>query len=141
MSDRQDIGALLRDRGQRVTRPRRAVWDVLARAEGHLTADQIGREVEQDEPGVNLASIYRTLSLFSDLGFVRESRLGDADASRWEIAHPDEHFHLVCRRCGEVEHHVGTLVQEVRDHLRHGHGFVTEAIELTVTGTCAACTA
>lgn len=139
MADEQDISELLRARGQRVTRPRRAVWDVLSRAEGHLTAEEVARRVEAEEPGVNLASVYRSLALFAELALARESRLGDADAGRWELAHPDEHFHLVCRRCGDVDHHVGTLVSEVRDHLRRGHGFEVDGIELTVTGTCASC--
>lgn len=139
MADEHDIAELLRERGHRVTRPRRAVWDVLRRAAGHLTADEIAQRVEAQEPGVNLASVYRSLALFSDLALARESRLGDAEASRWEVAHPDEHFHLVCRRCGNVDHHVGTLVADVREHLHRGHGFAAEAIELTVTGICAAC--
>ncbi|MBW3659074.1 MAG: transcriptional repressor [Actinobacteria bacterium] len=139
MTDEQDIAELLRARGHRVTRPRRAVWDVLRQAERHLTADEIARRLDAGDSGVNLASVYRSLALFSELALARESRLGDAEASRWEIAHPDEHFHLVCQRCGAVDHHVGTLVEDVRDHLRRGHGFVTEDIELTVTGTCASC--
>lgn len=139
MGEEQDIAELLRERGHRVTRPRRAVWDVLRRAGGHLTADEIAQRVEAEEPGVNLASVYRSLALFSHLSLARESRLGDADAGRWEVAHPDEHFHVVCQRCGDVDHHVGTLVADVREHLRRGHGFVTDEIELTVTGTCAAC--
>lgn len=141
MADEQDISELLRERGHRVTRPRRAVWNVLRGAGGHLTADEIAQRVHAEEPGVNLASVYRSLALFSELALARESRLGDAEASRWELAHPDEHFHLVCQRCGDVDHHVGTLVADVRDHLRRGHGFVTEDIELTVTGTCARCSA
>ncbi|MBW3620751.1 MAG: transcriptional repressor [Actinobacteria bacterium] len=141
MVDEQDIAELLRERGHRVTRPRRAVWDVLRRAGGHLTAEEIAERVHGDQPGVNLASVYRSLALFSELSLARESRLGDAEASRWELAHPDEHFHLVCQRCGDVDHHVGTVVAEVREHLRRGHGFLTDDIELTVTGTCADCIA
>ena len=139
MTDEQDIAELLRARGHRVTRPRRAVWDVLRRADGHLTADEIAQRLEAGDTGVNLASVYRSLALFSELALARESRLGDADAARWEVAHPDEHFHLVCQRCGDVEHHAGSLVADVRDHLRQGHGFLADGVELTVTGTCASC--
>lgn len=139
MPPTDQISELLRERGHRVTRPRRAVWDVLTRAAGHLTVEEIARRVRREEPGVNLASVYRSLALFSELALVRESRLGDQEASRWEIAHPDEHFHLVCERCGTIDHHVGTLVAEVRDHLRRGHGFEPRDVELTVTGLCADC--
>ena len=136
-----EIAAALREAGHRVTRPRRAVWAALVDAEGHLTVEELAERVEQREPGVNLASVYRALAVFADLGMVRESRLGDEEAGRWEIAHPDEHFHLVCEECGAIDHHVGTLVEQVRAHLADGHGFRPREVELIVTGTCAACAA
>ncbi len=134
-----DLEQLLRTRGYRVTRPRRAVWEALRTAHAHLTVEQVAAEVEALGHEVDLASIYRTLDLLEALGLARSSRLGDSDAARWELAHPDEHFHLVCTSCGEVDHHIGSLVAQVRDHLDSGHGFDVDSVELTVTGRCARC--
>lgn len=136
-----DLEQLLRARGYRVTQPRRTVWEVLRTARGHLTVEQVAMEAETRGHEVDLASIYRSLDLLEQLGLARCSRLGASEASRWELAHPDEHFHLVCRSCGSVDHHVGSLVAEVRDHLDAGHGFAVDTVELTVTGRCADCLA
>lgn len=136
---RVDLAAELRDRGYRMTRQRRAVWDVLRRAPGHLTVEEIASRLAHQGDDVDLASIYRTLDLFSELGIARPSRLGDSDASRWEVAHPDEHFHLVCLQCGDVDHHVGNLVSTIESHLDRGHGFQAYQVELTVEGRCARC--
>lgn len=133
-----DVTDVLRAHGHRVTRPRRAVWRALVEAERHLTVEELADRVQEREPGVNLASVYRSLALFEELDLVRESRLGD-DAGRWELAHPDEHFHLVCDVCGAVEHHVGTVVEQVRQHLDEGHGFEAHAVELIVSGRCRDC--
>lgn len=130
---------VLRAHGHRVTRPRRAVWRALVDAEGHVTAEELAERVQRSESGVNLASVYRSLALFQDLDLVRESRLGDDDAARWELAHPDEHFHLICDACGRVEHHVGTFVEQVRRHLQGSHGFEAANVELIVSGRCADC--
>ncbi len=129
----------LRTRGYRVTRPRRAVWEVLRTAEGHLTVDDIAERLDAQGAGVDPASVYRTLGLFEQLGLARPSRLGAGDAAHWEIAHPDEHFHVVCEVCGDVDHHVGSLVAEVERHLTSGHGFEVREIELVVHGRCARC--
>jgi Fur family transcriptional regulator, ferric uptake regulator len=129
----------LRARGYRVTQPRRAVWDVLRRAEGHLTVERIVEQVQARGGGADTASVYRALALFEELGLARASRLGDSEAGRWELAHPDEHFHLVCEVCGDVDHHVGSLVAQIREHLHQGHGFEPRDVELTVTGVCARC--
>lgn len=133
-----DVDEALRAEGHRVTGPRRAIWRALTESDGHVTAEELAIHVEQIDPTVNLASVYRSLTLFEELDLVRQSRLGDA-AGRWELAHPDEHFHLVCRRCDEVTHHKGTLVQSVKDHLSDGHGFVAEQVELMVSGLCGRC--
>ncbi|MBW3663640.1 MAG: transcriptional repressor [Actinobacteria bacterium] len=134
-----DIELLLRRSGYRVTQPRQAVWRALVDANGHLTVEEIAQRVQRRDPGVNLASIYRSLALFEELELVRESRMVGEEASRWELAHPDEHFHLVCDSCGRIDHHVGTLVEEIRDHLADGHGFEARDVELIVTGRCSDC--
>ncbi len=141
----RDLGALLAGGGYRSTRPRQAVWDALHRASDggatHLTADEVARLVHEHDPEVNLASVYRTLGLLRELGLVRESRLAGDEASRWELAHPDEHFHVVCDRCRRVDHHVGSLVAAIVDHLRSSHRFVPERVDLVVHGHCVDCAA
>jgi Fe2+ or Zn2+ uptake regulation protein len=134
-----DLAATLRPRGHRVTRARRAVWDALARSDHHVTVEELVAAVTSGGVDVDPASVYRALGLFESLGLARVSRLGDGDAGRWEVAHPDEHFHLVCQDCGEVEHHVGSLVAQLTDHLEDGHGFRVTGVELVVTGRCARC--
>jgi len=134
-----DIEAVLRDHGARSTGPRRTVWSVLLGTEQHLTVEQITAEVHKLDPSISAASVYRALSLFKDLDLVRESNLGVDSTSHWELAHPDEHFHLVCERCGQVDHHVGSLVRPIVDHLRSDHQFDPQRVELTVRGLCAAC--
>ena len=138
MENVDDLEAKLRDQGYRVTRQRRAVWQALQGA-GHVTVDELLERLDADGADVDPASVYRTLSLFDELGIARMSRLRDGDPARWELAHPDEHFHLVCDRCGEVDHHVGTLVQGIRTHLSDGHGFEVHAVELVVSGRCHRC--
>lgn len=132
-----ELESALRQRGHRITTPRRRVWGALVESGSHLTAEEIANRIESG--AVNLSSVYRTLGLLVELGLVRESNLGTDETMRWEVAHPDEHFHLVCRQCGEVDHHIGDLVEQVRHHLKDGHGFRAEDIELVVTGLCADC--
>ncbi|HSK95794.1 MAG TPA: Fur family transcriptional regulator [Euzebyales bacterium] len=134
-----ELSAQLRVNGYRVTRPRQEVWHALSNARDHLTVEEIASRVAEREPGVNLASVYRALALFAELDLVRESRLGDEDVTRWEVAHPDEHFHLVCDVCGQVDHHGGDLVARVTDHLRSDHRFEPRSVALTVAGRCATC--
>jgi Fe2+ or Zn2+ uptake regulation protein len=138
-----ELAVALRAGGHRLTAPRHAVWSALETSEhderGHLTVDEVVDRTHTLGVGVDRATAYRVLALLEELGLVRATKLGSTDAVRWERAHPDEHFHLRCTSCGAVDHHVGTLVATVREHLDAGHGFVADSVELTVHGRCAAC--
>lgn len=136
MTDSVDLAAKLREHGHKVTRQRTEVWDSLLRAPGHLTAEEVAAGTASQ---VNLASVYRALGLFTAIGIARESKLGNDDASRWELAHPDDEFHLVCSNCDSVQHHGGDLVAQIRDHLHESHGFAASAIEISVGGLCGKC--
>ncbi len=146
-----ELVAALRAGGHRLTEPRRAVWSALDSSTdeprhaghdvepGHFTVDEVVERTHAAGAGVDRATAYRVLALLEEIGLVRATKLGGTGAVRWERAHPDEHFHLRCRSCGAVDHHVGTLVATVRKHLDDGHGFVADSVELTVHGRCAAC--
>ena len=139
MSTAHDLRQALAGSGHRMTDARIAVWQAVASAAGHLTADQIASRVQEADPAINLSSVYRSLSLFDELGLIRQSHLGMTDAAHWELAHPDEQFHLRCDSCGKVEHHTGTLVDEIRRHLEDGHGFIASGVDLVVSGVCEDC--
>ena len=139
-ADARELSATLRAGGHRLTGPRRAVWSALAvEGDGHLTVDEVVARSQDARPGVDRATVYRVLALFEELGLARPSQLDAGGPVHWERAHPDEHFHLRCTACGSVEHHVGTLVATIREHLDDGHGFRADTVELTVHGRCAAC--
>ena len=135
-----DVGHRLRGQGYRLTPQRQLVWEVLRSAEDHLTAEDIHDRVVRSAPDLNVASVYRTLTLLTELGLAKEVRLGDGPA-HWEIAHPDDEFHLVCRVCSGVDHHHSEMVEAVRAHLSDEHGFTAEDVDLVVHGVCAGCAA
>jgi Fe2+ or Zn2+ uptake regulation protein len=138
-SPQEQLRESLSNTGHRLTGPRLAVWSVIAGRGTHLTAEEIAQEVRLDDPTINLSSVYRSLSLFADLGLVRESSLDSGGPAHWELAHPDEQFHMRCRSCGKVEHHHGDLVDRVTTHLSGEHGFIVEHVDLLVTGLCSDC--
>lgn len=133
-----DVAEHLRTEGYRLTPQRKLVWEALRSADRHLTAEEIHTEVAAQVPDFNVASVYRTLSLLAELGLAKEVRIDDGPAY-WELAHPDDEFHLVCVACGTVAHHRGTAVDQVRTHLASEHGFQAQAIDLVVHGICAGC--
>ena len=58
--------------GKRVTGQRRLLLNLIQEAEGHLDADELYRQAKEREPKISLATVYRTLRLFKDLGLIEE---------------------------------------------------------------------
>src|SRR5437899_1409755 len=94
----------LRSRGYRSGGAREAVVDLLADQHCCLTAQEIFDQLRQSDRRVGIASVYRTLELLVDKGFVQKVDIG-AGTARYEPAHPsgEHHHHIVCDTCGKVE--------------------------------------
>lgn len=129
----------LRSHGHRVTTARRVVWDVLSATGEHLTAPAITSRVHVVDPSINGASVYRALTLFAELGLVRESRY--EDASTWEPFHDDAAIHLVCSECSRVIHHDTELVPRLRRAIQVATDFAPDEIDVRVLGRCGHCPA
>lgn len=127
-----ELAASLRSRGMRVTQQREQVLRAV-RDLGHATPEQIDDAV----PDADLATVYRTLELLEDLGFVRHTHLGHG-APSYRPAE-DEHIHVVCHVCGSVTDAPADLVDELAARLRTAAGFTVDRAHFTVFGRCVNC--
>jgi Fur family ferric uptake transcriptional regulator len=125
----------LRDEGVRATRARVAVFEALERAGRHATVDDLALAIGG---GVNVASIYRSLALFEDLGLAQRTA-GHGDATAWELRHADDEIHLVCTTCGAVAHHPVGEAADLIAHVREDHGFEVSRASVTMEGRCRTC--
>ncbi len=129
--------AALRARGYRLTPQRQLVLEAVG-ALGHSTPEEIVTEVRLTAAAVNISTVYRTLELLEELGLVRHTHLGHG-APTYSVAGDDDHVHLVCRECGQVEEASRDLVMGVVDGLEAAKGFRVDIGHFALFGTCRAC--
>jgi Fur family ferric uptake transcriptional regulator len=131
----------LRAKGRRLTRQRQLIWQALtAEPDRHLSAEDVVDRVRSELPHVNASTIYRTLELLVDEGFLLRTDLG-GDRAYYEPAREHVHHHLVCERCGAVQHLHDEELGDLRARLEAGTGFALGGGEITLFGLCAACRA
>ena len=130
--------AELRARGYRLTPQRQLVLEAVS-ALGHATPEEIVTTVRRTATAVNISTVYRTLELLEELGLVRHTHLGHG-APTYSVSTDDDHVHLVCRDCGDVQEAPPDVVAPVVDQLAATRGFSVDVGHFAVFGRCAECT-
>jgi Fe2+ or Zn2+ uptake regulation protein len=93
-----DLERQLESAGHRVTEPRRAVLESIARRPEHFTPDEI---VEDSRPA-GRATVFRTMRLLQDEGAICRVLMSDGSL-RYRVGSLGHHHHFVCLDCGEVK--------------------------------------
>jgi Fur family ferric uptake transcriptional regulator len=137
--DLETLRQRLRQDGSRLTRPRRAVAHVMAEAESVLTPEDVHARAASACPGIGLVTVYRTLDLLAELGYVSRVHL-EANCHGYARRDLDHGHHVICRRCQTVVEFPGTedLSPLVRRVARRT-GFRVEGHLLELVGLCPSC--
>lgn len=130
--------ARLKESERRLTRQRKAVLQAfLELAERHPTAEEVYRTAKNYCPSLGLATVYRTLDLFVQLGIIQKMPSVDGIA-RYEID-KFSHSHFLCLRCGrtyELKEQEGN--PPIPQYLS-ASGFEILKSSLVVIGFCPSC--
>jgi Fur family ferric uptake transcriptional regulator len=128
----------LRERGLRWTPQRRTLVEVLAATDGHVTGAELVERCRDVDPTTIPSTVYRTLDVLEELGFVRHGH-GVDGREEYHVLPNEEHGHLHCRSCGrswEIGPHEAAALIET---LEGSRGFATDLSHVTIVGRCAAC--
>lgn len=135
----EDFSRWLRDRRLPLTRQRAEVARLVFATEGHPSAEAIRRELDRKGVPVATATVYRTLDLLVEAGFVAAHDFGDGRRRFEPLAAQARHEHLVCRRCGQVVEFVNDRLERMMRMVADEHGFLFERHRAEIHGLCAAC--
>lgn len=133
---------LLKSGGSKLTPQRLSILDVIIEQEGnHLTIEEIYEIVKKNKPQIGVATVYRTIQLFDELGLVTKLDLNDG-LYRYEINHEEEmhnHHHLICNNCSKVLEVDGDLLDEVEKKIETEYNFKILDHSLKFFGLCQDC--
>lgn len=136
------IKTKLKEGGLKLTPQRLTILDVIIKAEGaHLTIEELYELVKGVKPETGVATVYRTILLFEELGIVKKLDLNDG-IYRYELNHEQElhgHHHLVCSACGKVEEVKDDLLDSVEQVIEKDYKFRIKDHSLKFYGLCNEC--
>jgi Fur family transcriptional regulator, ferric uptake regulator len=140
MSCGQRLTHELRAAGYRVTPQRLVILESVAHARVNTSARQVFAEARRRLPGLNPATVYRTLQRLQQAGLV-DLHSNGGPVLRFTLRDPQHpHAHLACRECGRELELDSALLAPLQRTVRRRTGFSIDAQHLTLTGLCSRCT-
>lgn len=132
----------LKEKGCKLTLQRRSVLDVLIEhCEEHLSTEEIYGKVKEKYPEIGLATVYRTVQLFEDMGIIDRLNFDDG-CSRFELASEDtvhHHHHLICETCNRVFEVENDLLTEIEAEIERKYNFEIHDHNVMFYGKCKDC--
>ena len=124
--------------GYRLTKPRQAVVDVLAKSQRALNATEIFDLAREQYPSLGLVSVYRTLEKLVELELIQ--RVHQPDGCQGFIAGFTGHQHLlICQKCGCSMYFEGDDLDLLIERVSQESGYQINEHWLQLFGFCAAC--
>lgn len=116
----------LRKVGLKVTHPRMRVLEILENSSPrHMTAEDIYRQLLDNEDDIGLATVYRVLTQFEAAGLVMKHHFEGGQAV-FELDRGQHHDHMVDLDSGKVIEFFSEDIERMQREIADKHGYVIE---------------
>ena len=116
------IEKLCVEKGMRMTEQRRVIARVISTSHDHPDVEELHRRAVAVDPGISIATVYRTVRLFEEAGILERHDFGDGRA-RYEAAAETHHDHLIDVETGNVIEFVDEELEELQKRIAARLGF------------------
>lgn len=118
------IEKLCEERKIRLTENRRIVARVVAQSDDHPDVEEVYRRALKINPRIGVATVYRALNMFEELGLIARHDFLGRGKSRYEKLESEEHHdHLVDISTNEVHEFYNEELEKLKEKIARDHGF------------------
>ena len=110
------------EQGLRMTDQRRTIATILDSVIDHPDVEELYGRINKVDKSISLATVYRTVKLFEELGILEKLEFGDGRA-RYEDADREHHDHLINVQNGEVIEFVNSDIEKLQEKIAQELGF------------------
>lgn len=119
---------------------RDVIVEHILQIQGHFTVDNIYQDIYETEPGIGIATVYRTVKLLVEGGILMEHTFGEKKG--WfEIVDLklQPHDHLICTSCGAIIEFNSREFETIKNQVATAHRFNILSHKLEIYGLCSHC--
>jgi Fur family ferric uptake transcriptional regulator len=131
----------LEARGVRMTSQRRLLVSIIQDSPRHLDAARLLEIARKQDPGIDRATVYRTIALLKDRGLIDELDLMHIEGEKhyYEAKTNRDHCHMACFQCGAIMEYASPSFEKLKDEIAAESGFRIRVVRLEVGGVCKRC--
>ncbi len=117
----------LKEKGFKHTGKREDMLHLFANEKRYLSAKEVLERLQYEYPGMSFDTIYRNLSLFTEMDILEATELEGEKRFRFSCSTTEHHHHLICLDCGKTKHihscPMDAIHQQFPDFQVTGHKF------------------
>ena len=128
-------------RGIRMTAQRRLLVDIIQESPRHLDAAMLLAIAKRRDPGIDRATVYRTIALLKDRGLIDELDLMHLEGEKhyYEAKTNQDHCHMACFGCGAIIEYASPAFERLKTEMAKQGDFEIKVVRLEVGGLCKRC--
>jgi Fur family ferric uptake transcriptional regulator len=115
--------AYLRRKRLKTTQQREAIVDAFLRSTGHVGLEDLLSSARKTNPGVGLATVYRTVKLLEEAGLAASRQFG-AGQTLYEVSGQRAHHdHIICQKCTFIVEFESDEIEDMQARVARRFGF------------------
>ena len=126
-----DIEEKCISKGVKLTGQRKIIARVMSEAEDHPDVDELYKRVTKIDSKISIATVYRTVKLFEEVGILAKHDFKGGKA-RYEEISESHHDHLIDVKTGEIIEFVDDEIEKLQKKVaeKYGYELVDHKLEL-----------
>jgi Fur family ferric uptake transcriptional regulator len=130
----------VRSRGLKLTAQRQRIFERAFQTHEHFSAETLYRWLREEEgPKVSRATVYRTLGLLLEGGFIDSLDTGRGELMYEHTLGHRHHDHMVCLGCGRIEEFHDPRIEVLQEEACSQRGFRLVSHDHRLLGYCRSC--
>ncbi len=118
------IEKLCAERDIRLTENRRIVARIISESIDHPDVDEVFRRASKVNPSIGIATVYRAVKMFDELGVVAKHDFGGKGKARYEkLEDNDHHDHLIDITTDKVYEFFDEELEKLKERIARDKGY------------------
>jgi len=118
-------------KGVKLTDQRKIIAKVMSNSNDHPDVDELYKRVSKIDNKISIATVYRTVKLFEEVGIIAKHDFKGGKA-RYEELSESHHDHLIDIKTGEIIEFVDEEIEKLQKKVaeKYGYDLVDHKLEL-----------